>query len=51
MLLQLLKLGLQRSKKTWPGAHQTSDSELMLRDEGGLLMTSVEQRQTSPGMW
>ncbi|KAK3615833.1 hypothetical protein LTR22_027279 [Elasticomyces elasticus] len=50
-VLQFFKLRLKRSKKTCPGAHQTFDREPMLRDEGGLLMTSAEQRQTSSGMW
>ncbi|KAK5716007.1 hypothetical protein LTR15_009832 [Elasticomyces elasticus] len=48
--LHFFKLRSKQSKKTFVGAHQMSDGEPMLRDEGGLLMTGVEQRQTSSGI-
>ncbi|KAK1044362.1 hypothetical protein LTR74_018306 [Friedmanniomyces endolithicus] len=47
--LQFLKLWPRQSKKTFVAPYDRPEDTLILRDEGGLLMDGVEQRQTSSG--
>ncbi|KAK0788680.1 hypothetical protein LTR75_012523 [Friedmanniomyces endolithicus] len=47
--LHFLKLWPGQSKKKFVAPYDRSEDTLILRDEGGLLMDGVEQRQTSSG--